>query len=77
MAALNTEVYVISPNSLELGQLSVYAYWLSARFHSLCPWGHRQRANHGVDVCLAEACGVLEVPMGQLGASEGEMSVYG
>ena len=26
MAALNTEVYVVSPNSLELGQLSVYAY---------------------------------------------------
>ena len=65
---------MVSPNSLKLGQLSVYAYWLSAKVHSLCPWGHGQRASHGVEVCLSETYGVLEVPMGQLGASEGEMS---
>ena len=70
---------MVSPNSLKLGQLFVYAYWLSAKVYSLCPWGHGQRAIHGVEVCLTETYGVLEVSMGQLGASKGEMSpaVYG
>ena len=70
---------MVSPNSLKLGQLFVYAYWLSAKVYSLCPWGHGERAIHGVEVCLTETYGVLEVSMGQLGASKGEMSpaVYG
>lgn len=72
--SLNTEVCVVSPSSLELDQLSVHAHWLSTNAHSLCPWGHGHRASHRVEVCVAEECGALEVPMGQLGASAGKMS---
>lgn len=56
------------PSVLESGQRSVCACKLSAKIHTQCPCGHVQGTGHS---CM---CRALEVHLGQLRGSAGEVS---